>query len=187
MSATKGSEVCYQHGRALDIPGRYDGVLPEDMMGQFRRSMVDPKLLELRDEIALVDARTGDLLKRVDSGESGELWSRVKGEMKSYAAAKGKGDVLLMTSSLANLEDLIGQGLDDYVAWREIGRLIDRRRKLVESERHAFVEAGLMMAAAEVLNLVMAISSVIKQNIHDGDVLRSISDGIRGLLPGQDS
>jgi hypothetical protein len=57
------------HGRYSH--GRYSKVLPVRILARYRQASKDADLTALRSEIALLDARVGDLLTRIDTGESG--------------------------------------------------------------------------------------------------------------------
>src|SRR4051812_32142589 len=82
---------CRMHGGATPrgpaLPqfkhGRYSRSLPTRLAAQYEAAQSDPVLMELRDEIALNDARLADLLGRVDTGESGSLWGAAA---KAHAA-----------------------------------------------------------------------------------------------------
>lgn len=47
--------------------GKFSDAVPERYLDDYERALADPNLLSLRDEIALLDARIIELLKRVDS------------------------------------------------------------------------------------------------------------------------
>ena len=94
--AMNDKEVCYHHGgrtpRGMASPhfktGRYSKFLPDRMASRFEEGQADTELLALRHEISVLDARTEDLLKRVDSGESGELWRQLRDVQKELHRAR---------------------------------------------------------------------------------------------------
>ena len=106
-----GRTVCYQHGgatpRGMALPqtktGRYSRDLPTRLAARYQESLSDPDLLALREEIALIDARLGDLLKRVDSGESGVLWDLLQKTYREFVMARNQGlpGVPVMTEKLS--------------------------------------------------------------------------------------
>ena len=97
--AVKGRTTCRMHGgtipRGLALPqtthGRYSKDLPARLAGRYREAQSDPELLALRDEVALVDARLGDVLGRVDSGESGALWKQLSNSWQAFIKARRRG------------------------------------------------------------------------------------------------
>ena len=61
----KGKRVCRFHGARAGRPvihGRYSKLLPARLAERYHESLADPEYLALRDEIALLDARIGELL-----------------------------------------------------------------------------------------------------------------------------
>ena len=74
---------CYRHGGATPsgpasphfIHGRYSAALPAGLAARFAESISDPGLLELNAEIALVGARTEELLGRVQRQDTVGHWS----------------------------------------------------------------------------------------------------------------
>src|SRR5436305_15207335 len=85
-AAAAGREVCRLHGgaslRGVAHPnfahGRYSKCLPDRLIGRYEAAQRDPELVAMRDEIALVDVRIGELLSRLDSGESGATWALLR-------------------------------------------------------------------------------------------------------------
>jgi hypothetical protein len=90
--ATPGREVCRHHGgRSLLGPaspslrtGQFSKFLPSRMAADFERAVHDPALVTLRKEIATVDARIIDILKRVDTGEAGAIWVQAQDAMATF-------------------------------------------------------------------------------------------------------
>ena len=117
------------------IDGRYSRVLPLGLVEAYRRSQDDPARLELGAEIALVDARIGELLRGIDQGTE-----------------------------------------EDDATWRVIAELIDRRRKLVESERRRLVQAEQMISAEQALALLALLVEAVHEHVHDRHALRAIVD-----------
>lgn len=86
----KGRTVCLAHGgrtpRGVASPhfrtGRHSRDLPTRLAVRFEAAEGDPRLLELRGELALLDARIEELLGQLDRGEGDEandapLWREI--------------------------------------------------------------------------------------------------------------
>lgn len=141
------------------------GVLPGRMRARFAAALADPEALSLASELALLDARLADVLGRVDSGESGRVWSMLRQEMDRFrlARAEGKAGVGRMQAALAEIERLIDQGLADTAAWADVRALIQQRQQVVESERRRAIEARQVVRADEALLLAHDLALVVKQ------------------------
>ena len=98
--ASPGAAVCVMHGskspKGPASPtwkdGRHSRVLPRRLLAAAEASLRDPNKLALEDELALIDARVNDILKRVDSGESGQLWRELRQTWRVYETARRAGD-----------------------------------------------------------------------------------------------
>jgi hypothetical protein len=156
--------------------------LPERLAARYQEAQADPRLLELRDEIALVDARMSELLQRLEGSESGENWRRVQEATVSLDVAIRSKDAQMMEVALSDLRSYTRQGQADMHQWQEIQEVLDLRRKLVESERKRLVEMQQMITAERAMILLGAITSIIKEHVHDRTILAAISTGIRGLV-----
>jgi hypothetical protein len=159
---------------------RYSSRLPERLAARYQEAQADPRLLELRDEIALVDARMSELLQRLEGSESGENWRRVQEATVSLDVAIRSKDAQMMEVALSDLRSYTRQGQADMHQWQEIQEVLDLRRKLVESERKRWVQQ--MITAERAMILLGAITSIIKEHVHDRTILAAISTGIRGLV-----
>lgn len=162
--------------------GRYSEALPERLLERYQASQSDPELLAMRDEIGLTDARLGDVLARVDSGENGALWQRVKEHYDELQAGRAAQDVNRMADAIDALGVVISSASTDAAAWAEVGRLIEQRRRLVESERKRMVDLQLMITAERAMALVTALVGVVREHVRDARTLTAISDAFGALL-----
>lgn len=186
-----GATVCYHHGgrtpRGHALPqtthGRYSKYLPPRLLERFQQSSDDPDLLNLRDDIALVDSRLSDLLQRVDSGESGETWKLAKAAHRTMKAGLAPGgDLAAAKAALDDLDAIISRGMGDFAAWREIGELLDRRERLVRSERRRLVELQQTMTVEQAMLLMGALAALVDEHVTDRAARLAISDGLRRLM-----
>lgn len=188
--AVNGKRVCTVHGGltpgGIASPhfktGRYSKHLPERMAEKYQESINDPELLALDAEISLVDARLEDLISRVDTGESGTLWKMAQASFMDFRAANTSGDQDKMTVALSELNRLLNLGVDDYKAWDEVGKMLEQRRKLVESERKRLMDMEQMITVERTMVLLSAVVSIIRENVTDRKILSAISSDIGRLI-----
>jgi hypothetical protein len=189
--AVTGYKVCQVHGgktpRGVASPhyktGRYSKVLPARLAARYIESQADPRLLELRDDISLLDARLEDLLARVDTGESGALWGKLltaKTELASISGTSAEA-TLKRQALMGYILDLITKGHADHQAWRELGGVLEQRRKLVESERKRLVEMQQVVTSERMVILIGQMVTIIKEHVHDRGILQAISGSIYAL------
>lgn len=189
-AVTPGRTVCHYHGgatpRGVALPqfktGRYSKALPDRLAARYEEAASDPNLLALREDIALLDSRLEDVLKRADTGEAGRLWSRLRELKGCVAEAQSRGDVAEREARLAEMLAVIDEGAADWAIWAEVLKLLEARRKLVESERGRLVQMHQILTAEEAMALMAGVVAVVKEEIHDLEILGRISSGIDRLL-----
>lgn len=161
---------------------KYSKYLPGRLLDRYQTAVNDSELLELRQEVALIDTRLTDLLKRVDTGESGKLWADTLATWEDMKTAVSERDKKKQQQAAAKLDGLIGKGAADYQAWSEIQTTIEQRRRLVESERKRLVEMQQYITSQQAMTLVAAMIGIIKENVRDRDALQNISTAVNGLV-----
>jgi hypothetical protein len=189
--AMVGRTVCYHHGgmipRGIALPqtttGRYSKHIPTRLLATYEQAKSDPELLALRDEVALIDSRLTDLIKRVETGESGHVWRQVREAFRAFKDATAKQDTNEARSWLVQLESLITRGVADEMAWLDVRVTLEQRRKLVESERKRLVEMQQMVSADEAALLVRTLTEAVREHVRDPDALRAIVAAFGRVAP----
>lgn len=158
-----------------------DGVCRRDYLA--RRQ--DPRLVELREHIALADARLLETLERLRTGESFTAWERVGLVLQELQAAASKGDA----SALAGVAERLEQAYTDGSAAAEASEGIDRqlllraRLTVAETRRTVFARDYLPKATANSVALLML--ETVKRLVPDRAVLQEIVGTLRQLQAGQ--
>lgn len=142
--------------------GKYSKDLPSRLSERYLTATSDEKLLELRDEIALIETRLGDLLSRADTGESGATWGQIKTAYDQLRKAATINDQQKFTEHLNNMGRLITKGAGDYAVWDEIFKAVSAKRKGVETERKRLVDLKQMMTAEQAMGMLSFVIATLK-------------------------
>lgn len=177
----KGRDACHLHGgksvRGISHPryvnGRYSKDLPAALLNRYLQSLEDPRALDLRNELALVDVRIGQLLEMLDGAGPSLHWR----QLELILDSDEEDDV-----KLAQLSSAIRTGSSDWQRWNEVFSAIEKRQKLVESERRRAVEMQQMITADQLSLLLGALVDVIRKHVTDRDQLIALSTDISRLL-----
>lgn len=148
--------------------------LPQRLVERFQEAIGDPDLLSMTAEIATLDARLGDLLRSVESGESATLWRQLRVTWDNALRAQRAGDQANATLLLNEVDDLIRRGSADYAAWSEVRDVIQERRRLAESERQRLKDAQQTLTLAEAMSLIATLQESITRNVKDEGALAAI-------------
>lgn len=187
-----GYKVCRFHGgktpRGVNSPHFKTGersillkALPARMQAAYEDAASDPQLLDLKRQVALIDSRLIDLLGRVDTGESGALWKDIGKTYTDLRVAVRTSDANEMLKALAKMDILIDRGMNDYQAWSEIQRLLDDRRKHVETQQRIETAGERGVGVNEVMTLIGAIVEIARKAITDVEQRRNFLSGIQSL------
>lgn len=166
----------------LTQSGRYSQDLPTRLGARFLASRADPDLLNLSAEIALIDVRGGDILKRIDSGESGAVWQALKATYTAMQNAQRDRDGAEVARLLNELGGLITRGHADYAAWADLRTLVEQRRKLSETESKRRKDMQDMITTESGMVLVTALVETVRRNVRDPKQLAKITTDLAALL-----
>lgn len=154
--------------------GRYSQYLPQ-RFSELLTSVTQGDILDLTADINVISARIADVLKRVDSGESGTLWQQAKKTFDEFREAQASGDREKIVTALNGLDSIFDKGAQDYAAWNEVKALFGQRTKMVESQRKRAVEAHQMMSTDEVLGMMRYLAESVKKHVRDPEAIANIS------------
>lgn len=204
----RGRTRCRMHGGASLVgiahpsftTGKHSKYLPMRLQEAYAAAMADPDLLGLRSEIALLDARLLDLLGRVDSGESGQLWDSMRDSWLGFTAAARalsaetdprKREVLRakQNEAAAAIEGLVEQGTADSAAWAEALAVVEQRRRLVETERKMMHDMQQTITSERAMALMSVVLVQLKEAVErhadertGRSILSDASAGIRQVI-----
>lgn len=181
---------CYLHGgkslQGIASPryvGRgYSKYLPPRMLGDYQDALHDPDLIELRRELALVESRTLDLLKRIDSKEPAQAWRALQEVAAGLGMAIRLNDARGQETAHTALLNLIQEGLTDSTLWGEIGALIESKRRLVETEQKRLVSLKVYVTLEQAALMFDAIVDAVTRHVTDSQTLSAIQADWSGIF-----
>ncbi len=178
--------------------GRYSKYLPAHLLSDFESAKRDPELVECRHELALVDARFGQLSQRLQSKKDADLWALLSSTFSTLATSfdslsssveiedeEGERHLSETTRALESCRSLIKEVRESESTWREIYGLLEQRRKLVETESKRLKDMQQMITAEQAGVLIAAIAEVVKKNVSDRKQLGAISEGLNNIVVGR--
>jgi hypothetical protein len=162
--------------------GRYSKVLPTRLLDRYHEALADRDLLALTDEIAVVNARLGELIGQLDSGGQTEKWEAITMALDFCDAAILSKDLQGLQGHLAAMREVVKQGEADGLRWEEIGNWMERARRLRETEQRRLVAMQQMITSEQAMTLVAALTMAVKTHVHDPTALRAINDEFNRTL-----
>jgi hypothetical protein len=168
----------YSHGRY----SRYAPALGkhEGLLDRYERAKSDAELFEMRDEVALLQSRVEQLL--ADAEPTAPMWKAARAAYAGMVKANATGDKKALADSVYELGTLLQRGYDASLAWDEVGRQVDRKRKVVESHTRRAVAIGQMLSMEAAMGLVSALGDSVNKHVKDGGTRKQLSMDFMRLL-----
>lgn len=189
-----GRKRCKLHGgkslRGVEAPGfkhgRHSAYIPQRYLAVVEASLADPDLMSVRQDFALAEARTAELLQGIEQGSSLEgarasfdTWSAVVSllpkELRDHPAIATHREALRGALTAAKSEQ---------TAWREIRNNQRVRARLVEVERRRQEQLGNMMPSEQVLTLMARLAVIVQRYVEDPKDRQSVAEEIMAIGAG---
>jgi len=163
--------------------GRYSKDFPTRLIGRYEQALADPEVSSVREEIAIVEARTAECLAKVDTKEAGAHWIAVRKALDDLETAS---DAFQQVKAVTEARTACSLALSDYAAWAEVLDLVERRRKLAETETKRLSAMGQQITAEKAMLLLAAVVDIVRRNVTDPVQLKAISREISALAGRED-
>lgn len=153
--------------------------LPNRLIEKYEAFITDPEYISMRNEMALIDTRIADRLEMLDSSDAEKAWTQVR----FVAGLLTKND--LTTDDVKKCRDKLSEALNihgETEVWEEVLELIERRRRLADTERRRIVEAQEMLTVQEANALIANIMNIVINRVKDLQVRRAIADDMRRIM-----
>jgi len=172
--------------RGIDLPqfshGRYSKAVPDRLSMRYEEALSDVERHDLRDEIALSEAKIDDLLAGMGRGESDALLLLLRDKERQMRAAEARGDSERAGRLLQEILTLIRRGGDESLAWKGVDRWIARKIRTVVADVRVAVTKEQMISVEEVMALMGLILSAIKRHVKDAETRRVLAREIRAAV-----
>lgn len=176
--AVRGRTRCRMHGgkslRGADHPnwkdGLYSQALPQDVATAARRALADPTLRDMRQAIALTDARIVERLRDLHVGAGN--WDAVT---NALARLRTAGDDLNVTrKALDDIEAAATAGRTRDRAWRDLRDMFQERDKLLTGETNRHKVTADMITADRVATFMVGMVDALRDESQDRDLIRRV-------------
>lgn len=199
--AMKGKEVCKNHGgespTGMASPnykhGRRSRALPDRMLANFVDAQTDTRLLELRDNIATLEARELDLLSQVATGNSTEMWKQLRVQ---YVAVRRllfetpqsndpdvqREQMEALSIAMAEIDRLTTEGANEWLTWKEAEKVAEQKRRFIDSERRYLLQMESLYTSQEVIALTQRFLDLARTTIIDDRDRKLLIEGIHEII-----
>lgn len=178
----------------MESPNTKSGILskyafPDRLAETVEAFLLEPEAFDLKYDIAVIQARLGELFQGVDKGESGSLWRRLRESADGLRSAYEANDGARVTAYVMMITDLIDKGSSDQEKWQEIHDTMERKRRFVETDVKIKASSKNMISVDRVLLMLdlvyRACEETVKLYVDEitGDkILRAVGGVLRRIL-----
>jgi len=185
-SAVVGFEVCHIHGgkspggiaSATLRTGRYSKYIPSALQADYEAALMDDELTSLRDEIALTDSEIAEQLRLLEDANTAANLVAARAAYEAFIFALRRKDKQAQGVALRDIDTATAGGADIAAVQGRLDTLLERRRRLVESER----KSHDTMNRNQAMLLVGYLAATVKEHVTDQDALIAIQRDITRLL-----
>lgn len=145
--------------------GRYETAIEDQNLSEmYVDSLSDPEILDLTDEMALIDARNKQLIKRATSGDVSPItWNEMINLFDELDTAFKNLDSEQVKITMRKWRKSVNKRREERDAWDEIFDRMESRRKLAEADRRRRESLSLLLTAEKAMELVTGLLD----DIHD--------------------
>lgn len=188
-NAMKGRDYCRTHGGTKPIGpahpqfkhGRRSKFLPARLAATYEEALRDPKLLEYREDAAMLETRLSDVLQHIDGAQ---LWNTVADAFRALQDGMKSGNQDVIGDALTKLHAIIQRGQADALRWQEVYKVVDVQGRVKDREHKRQLQLRQMITIEQFLAFIGQIVEVATQTIHDKDVLRRFTAALNSTWAG---
>ncbi len=168
--AMKDSRYCAIHAPAIEPTAdptetpRYTN-LPPGLESRYQTGLQDRYLLHLRDEISILDARVHDLLGQSKEGVNAATWKKARTQWGTLKRAVRDNDSRALSAIMDAIDDTLEEGKRDSDLWLDIERLMEQRRRLVETEQKYLHQTNQMISTEVAMLLLAGTITALKNSV----------------------
>jgi hypothetical protein len=191
----KGARRCRMHNPGKHMRGAlnpqfkngdYSDHLPTRLLQTYQQVSTDPELLNLSTEVSLLRTRLIDVLRRVDTGESGRLWQDLKQVYRDIEQAQRDKDPVRIGQLMGDLGNLIARGHADWAAWSSVLEISERIGRMSEREMKRRVQMHAVMTQEQGATLSLALLDAVRRHEDDRGKLARIAEEFDRIMLGYD-
>jgi hypothetical protein len=189
-NCSPGKTVCHYHGgrtpRGFKLPqtrhGFYSKNLPPHLRETYEESLADQRGLDLRQSIAVVNARIATLFQEFALVYENDRMDKARVQINRMKIAMTDGDRANLRSGMIELDRLIRFGAREYHLWDQIMVAFELLRKLKMSYLKWQIASGQLIPIDQAITLFKAVGFILKENVADPKVREKICNRIKAMM-----
>lgn len=167
--------------------GKYCEVMPDHLVEHYEKLMEDGDLLSLREDVGVMTSLVMDAFRDMKENyySSVQYFKLMKrGFQELDLLLKSYSDEVpdSLVNKLNEIKFTFMEAQSEHHKKSELMNMMDQKRKLAESERKRLLEAHQLFSAEQMMTVMAAVLSIIRENVPDMQAQERIAGGIRMLI-----
>jgi hypothetical protein len=164
--------------------GFYSKLLPTGLRKTYDKVLADPETLNAAEEVALLRTRIGQLVSRLQTGETGSVWGDLQAAYSELSAVvrSPEPDPVRFGEAFKQLGEVINRGADIETVWEELYDVVDQKTTVAAREHKRMVDLQAYITSERALALITAIMHSVVRNVPDLQARTRISHDVRALI-----
>lgn len=159
-----GKRVCHMHGANGGRPivhGRRSKLF-RSLRERYDEAMADEKLLDMREDIAVLDVVLSEVAQDVEDGAPRQLWSEALKDLREAFSAKNSAARVV---ALKRLEDRLVGGERRGRALEALAKAAERRSERVEAAWYVKLQAAQAINARDLVAIFERIADTLVEEV----------------------
>lgn len=191
--AMKGKHVCKFHGGKSKVGsasptikhGLYSKHLPTRYLAHYGQFIDDPRLVDLRHQLAMTFVRETELQQMFQDGSAEERVAEGREaftQLVEHLAERMEMDAATM-AMVDSVTDAFDAATNDGRVWRELFRIYDKRAEWAKEQNKIELGEQKAMPAAQVFTLVTVVLAAARRFIASDDDYEAFGLMVEGMAP----
>lgn len=178
-SLAGAAHPAYKHGRR----SKYLKDLPKDMRAGYQAALADDELTSLRDELAVLEVRMGELLRQLSTNKSPPWLDAVEAlnDIKTARSTKAR------DKAQARLEKLLRTGADACESqerrWCDLQELMELKCRLAGAESKRAADMQALVPTEKAISWFTMLLDTAREVIQDNRLFATLNQRLLRLLP----
>ena len=160
----------WQHGR----DSKWRSIFTGDVLEHYEAARENDRYLEMREDLAVLDALFYQELKAASLGQGGALMQELGEHWRRFQDAQPTKDATTAGRALRRVGELIGEGVAREAAQTHALDIQDRKRRTSETERKRIVDQERTITQVQAMGFVAGLMALMRESIAGEDNEREI-------------
>lgn len=165
---------------------KFAAIFTGDALEHYEKAREDPRYLELREDLAVLDTLFIEELKLAKTGEGGVLWEELGRVWARFEESDPSKDATTAGRALRRVGEIIRDGVSRQAAQTHALDIHERKRKTSETERRRIIDQERTITQVQAMSFVASNMALLREALageeNEREVLARYHVGVSRLV-----